>query len=41
MFITSSDFTAAARSIARDSDKKPVELISGRDIVQRKRRIRP
>lgn len=34
ILITSSDFTAAARSIARDSDKKPIELISGRDIVK-------
>ena len=34
IFITSSDFTAQARSTARASDKKPIELISGRDIVR-------
>ncbi len=34
IFITSSDFTAQARSMARASDKKPIELISGTDIVR-------
>ena len=34
IFITSSDFTAQARSTARSSDKKPIELISGSDIVR-------
>jgi restriction endonuclease Mrr len=34
IFITSSDFTAQARSAARASDKKPIELISGSDIVR-------
>jgi restriction system protein len=34
IFITSSDFTAQARSTARASDKKPIELISGSDIVR-------
>jgi restriction system protein len=34
IFITTNDFTAAARSIARDTDKKPIELISGDDIFR-------
>jgi restriction system protein len=34
ILITCSDFTAQARSIARASDKKPIELISGSDIVR-------
>lgn len=33
IFITTSSFTADARSIARDTDKKPIELISGEDLV--------
>ena len=33
IFITTSEFTASARTIARDTDKKPIELISGKDIL--------